>query len=66
MVYKTIDIIGSSTTSFADATKNAIEEAAKTVRGISEGEVAKLRVIVKDGKVTEYLAEIKITFAVER
>jgi len=40
-VYKIIDIIGTSEKSFSDAAKNAVIEAAKTVKKIRRAEVTK-------------------------
>ncbi|MEW6070699.1 MAG: dodecin family protein [Candidatus Thermoplasmatota archaeon] len=66
MVYKIIDIVGTSEKSFADAARNAVEEAAKTVRRIRRAEVSKLDVKVEKDKVTLYRAEMRISFEVER
>jgi flavin-binding protein dodecin len=65
-IYKIIDIVGTSDKSFADAAKNGIVEAAKTVRGIRRAEVTKFDVKVVDDKVSLYRAEIKIAFEIER
>jgi flavin-binding protein dodecin len=66
VVYKIIDIVGISDTSFADAAKNAVIEAAKTVRGIKRAEVVKLDMKVEEDQVTKYRAEIKISFEIEK
>ena len=66
MVYKILDIIGISDTSFADAAVNAVEEAAKTVRGIKRAEVAKLDVKVENDKVVKFRAEMLIAFEIEK
>lgn len=65
-VYKIIDIVGISSKSFADAAKNAVEEAAKTVRNLRRAEVSKLDVKVEKDKVVLYRAEMRISFEVER
>lgn len=51
---------------FSDAAKNAVEEAAKTVRGIKRAEVVKLDVKVENDRVVKYRAEMKIAFEIER
>ncbi|MCJ7771187.1 dodecin family protein [Candidatus Bathyarchaeota archaeon] len=51
--------------SFDDAAKNALKEAAKTVREIKEIWVQNFSAKVEDGKITEYRANVKITFLVE-
>jgi flavin-binding protein dodecin len=65
-VWKLIDVVGISDESFADAVKNAVEESAKTVRGIKRAEVMKLDVKVDNNTVTAYRAEVRIAFEVER
>ena len=65
-IYKIIDIVGISEESFSDAAKNAIAEAAETVRGIRRAEITKFDVKVVNDKVSLYRAEIKISFEIER
>jgi flavin-binding protein dodecin len=64
-IYKKIEIVGTSPVSFAEATRAAVEEAAKTVRNMSWFEVAEQRGAVKDGKVLEFQVTIRIGFRVE-
>ncbi len=66
VVYKIIDIVGISDTSFADAAKSAVAEAAKTVRGIKRAEVVKFDVKVENDAVTKYRAEMRISFEIEK
>jgi flavin-binding protein dodecin len=66
VVYKIIDIVGISDTSFADAAKNAVDEAGKTVRGIKRAEVVKFDVKVESDAVTKYRAEMRISFEIEK
>lgn len=66
MVYKIIDIVGTSDQHFSDAAKNAVEEAAKTVRNIKRAEVVKLDVKVENDKVVMYRAELHIAFEIEK
>ena len=66
VVYKIIDIVGISDKSFADAAKNAVIEAAKTVRGIKRAEVVKLDMKVESDQVTKYRAEVKISFEIDK
>ena len=65
-VYKIIDIVGTSEKSFADAAKNAVIGASKTVRKIRRAEVTKLDVKVEDDKPTLFRAELNISFEIER
>lgn len=66
MVYKYIDLIGSSPRSFADATKQAVGEAAKTVRGIEWVEVTGLRAKVEKNRLAEFQSVVRVAFKVER
>ena len=65
-IYKIIDVVGISEKHFADAAKNAVTEAAKTVRGIKRAEVVKLDMKVEEDKVARYRAEVKISFEIEK
>jgi flavin-binding protein dodecin len=65
-IWKLIDVVGISDESFAQAVKNAVDETAKTVRGIKRAEVVKLDVKVDNNEVTAYRAEVRIAFEVER
>jgi len=49
-VYRIIDVIGTSESSWEDATKNAVETAGKSLRDLRIAEVSKLDVKVEDGK----------------
>ena len=63
-VYKIIDIVGVSDKSFADAAKNAVDEATKTVRGIKRAEVVKFDLKVENDQVAKYRAEVKVSFEI--
>ena len=65
-VFKIIDVVGVSDEHFSDAAKNAVEEAAKTVRGIRRAEISKLDVKVENDKVVKYRAEVRISFEIEK
>lgn len=64
-VYKKIDVVGTSPESFAAATRAAVEEAAKTVRGMSWFEVKEQRGSIVDGEVGEFQVTVSIGFKVE-
>jgi flavin-binding protein dodecin len=61
-VYKITEIIGTSTTSWEDAAKNAIETASKTLRDLRVAEIVKLDLVVEDGKVAAYRARVNLSF----
>jgi dodecin len=61
-VYKVIEIIGSSKTSWEDAAKQAVEVAAKSLEEIRIAEVKELDMRVEKDKVVEYRAKLRISF----
>jgi flavin-binding protein dodecin len=65
MTQKVIEVIGTSKESFAKAAKNAVSEAAKTVRGIKWAHVDSLDMQLDGAKVRLYRATTKIYFDVE-
>ena len=66
MVWKIIEIVGESPDGFADAARNAIAEAGKTVKQMQWFEVVSLRGTVQNDKVSKFQAIVKIGFKVER
>jgi hypothetical protein len=64
--YKKIQIVGTSSVSFAEAVKAAVADAAKTVRQMDWFEVAEMRGRVKDGQVAEFQVTLRIGFKLER
>jgi len=65
-VAKVVTVIGSSPESFAKAADAAVQEAAKTLRGISGADVMSMSATVEDGKITMYKTTVNIAFALER
>ena len=65
-VAKVITIIGSSPESFAKAADAAVQEAAKTLRGITGADVISMSAEVQGDRITEYRTTVNIAFAVER
>ena len=66
LVWKIIEIIGESDESFANAVRNAVQEAGKTVKHMQWFEVAQFRGTIKDDKVSRFQATVKIGFKIER
>jgi len=66
VVAKVIELVGSSTESFEDAIKQALNEAKRTVKGISGIDVLGLNAKVRNDEITEYRANVKVAFQVER
>lgn len=61
-VYKVIELVGTSSTSWSDAAKNAVKSASKTLRDIRVAEVSKLDVKVSKGGELTYRAKMKLSF----
>jgi len=60
-VYKIIELVGTSETSWEDAAKTALETASKSLRDLRVAEVTKLDVKIEGGTVI-YRARLKISF----
>ena len=63
-IAKSIEISANSPNSFDDAVKDGVATASKTVRNIKEAWVKEQKVVVSDGKVTEYRVHMMVTFVV--
>jgi Uncharacterized conserved protein len=64
-VYKLVEVIGTSTQSWEDAAKNAVETAARTLRDLRIAEVVKMDMKVEGGKVQEYRTRVSLSFKYE-
>lgn len=64
-VYKVIEVIGTSTESWADAGKNAVETAGRKLRDLRVAEVVKLDMKVDKGKVQAFRALVRLSFKYE-
>ena len=60
-VYKVIEIVGTSTESFADAAKNGVNAASKSLRDLRVAEVDKLDVKIEGSKLI-YRVKMKVSF----
>jgi len=65
-VVKIIELIGSSPKNWEEATKNALAEAAKTIKNIKSIYVKSCKARVENNKIVEYRALVKIAFIVQR
>jgi len=61
-LYRVIRLIGSSQTSWEEAAKSALEEAAKTLEDLRVAEVEQLDIRMKENKVVEYRARVRASF----
>jgi flavin-binding protein dodecin len=60
-VYKVIEIVGTSSQSWADAGANAVKTASRSIRDLRVAEVEMLDMKIDGGKVT-YRAKLKVSF----
>lgn len=60
-VYKVIEIVGTSAESWADAARNGVNAASKSLRDLRVAEVDKLDVKIEGGKLV-YRAKLKVSF----
>ena len=63
--YKKIEIVGSSETSFGEATQNAVAKACQSLRHVDWFEVTEMRGLVENNKVKEFQVTVKIGFRLE-
>jgi len=61
-VYKVIELVGTSSKSWEDAAKTAVETAAASLRDLRVAEVSDLDMQIDDGKVVSYRAKVKVSF----
>ncbi|MCZ6503026.1 MAG: dodecin family protein [Gammaproteobacteria bacterium] len=61
-VYKVIEIIGTSETSWEDAAKKAVERASNTLEDLRIAEVTAQDLKIENGKVVEYRTKISLSF----
>jgi flavin-binding protein dodecin len=61
-VYKVVQLVGTSATSWEDAAKSAVETASKSLKDLRVAEVSQLDMKVENGKVTAYRARVNLSF----
>ena len=64
-VYKVIELIGSSTVSWENAAKAAVERAAVSLRELRVAEVVEQDIVIENGKVEAYRVKVKVSFKYE-
>ncbi len=61
-VYKIIELVGTSTESWEDAAKSAVNKAAESLRDLRIAEIVELDMQIDDGVVVGYRARVKVSF----
>lgn len=64
-VYKVIELVGTSATSWEDAAKAAVETAGKSLKNMRIAEINKLDMRVEDGKIAAFRARVALSFKYE-
>jgi dodecin len=64
-VMNTIELEGVSTESWGDAAREALREAAKTIRGINRLEIVSTGTDVQDGRIVGYRTQVRVFFTIE-
>ncbi|HEY9445451.1 MAG TPA: dodecin family protein [Burkholderiales bacterium] len=61
-VARVTEIISSSTSSFEDAIEKGVARAVKTLDNVEGAWVKEQKIVVKDGDISEYRVDLKVTF----
>ena len=64
-IYKIVELVGTSDSSWEQAAKNAVEAAGKTLRDLRIAQVDELDMKVENGKVVAYRAKVRLSFKFE-
>jgi flavin-binding protein dodecin len=65
-VYRITELVGTSTNSWEDAARNAVQTAARSLRELRVAEITKLDLAIDNGKVTAYRARVSLSFKYEK
>ena len=64
-IHKKIEIVGTSTTCYADATRNAIRKASESVRKLEWFEVVEMRGRIKGAEIEQFQVTLKVGFKLD-
>jgi len=64
-IYKTIELVGSSSRGVEDAVQKAVAKASETVRNLRWFEVLETRGHIEDGRIAHWQVTLKIGFTLE-
>jgi dodecin len=64
-VYKTIELVGSPTTSADDAVQTAVRRASETIRNLRWFQVTETRGHIEDGQIAHWQVTIKVGFTLD-
>ena len=61
-IYKVVELVGTSDSSWEEAAKNAVEAASKSLRDLRIAQVNQLDMKVENGRVVAYRAKVSLSF----
>ncbi len=64
-VYKVIELVGTSESSWEEAAKNAVETAGESLKDLRIAEIVDLDMKVEEGRVVAYRAKVNLSFKYE-
>ncbi len=64
-VYKVIELVGTSESSWEEAAKNAVETAGESLKDLRIAEIVDLDLKVEEGRVVAYRAKVNLSFKYE-
>ena len=64
--YKIIELVGTSDSSWEEATKTAVETAGESLKDLRIAEVTKLDMTVENGKVSSFRARLNVSFKYQK
>lgn len=64
-VYKIIELVGTSKTSWEDAANNVVKKASETLRDLRIAEITTMDMSIKDGEIESYRTRVKLSFKFE-
>lgn len=64
-VYKIIELVGTSKSSWEDAAKSAVEKASGSLRDLRVAEIGKMDMTIENGKVALFRARVTVSFKFE-
>jgi hypothetical protein len=64
--YKIIELVGTSTTSWEEAAKTAVETAGGSLKDLRVAEITKMDMTIENGKVKDYRARVNVSFKYQK
>jgi len=61
-VYKIVELVGTSDSSWEEAARNAVETAGRSLKDLRVAEITKLDMTIENGRITSYRTRINLSF----